>query len=98
MPCLFAMFAGFFPRLGTLFIWLARPVYFNAAWGGSWFWPLLGIIFLPFTTLMYVLMWTPNGLSSLDWFWLILAIFLDLSSYASAAYAQRDRIPGMARV
>ena len=25
MPCLFAMFAGIFPRLGTLFIWIARP-------------------------------------------------------------------------
>ncbi len=56
MPCLFAMFAGFFPRLGTLFIWIARPVMFNAAFGGSWLWPILGIIFLPFTTLMYVIL------------------------------------------
>jgi hypothetical protein len=96
MPCLFALFAGLFPRLGTLFIWLARPVYFNAAMGGSWFWPILGIIFLPFTTLMYVLLWSPGGLMGWDWFWLILAVLLDASSYMSAGYAERDRIPGLA--
>ena len=96
MHCLFALFAGLFPRLGTLFIWLARPVYFNAAMGGSWFWPILGIIFLPFTTLMYVLLWSPRGLMGWDWFWLILAVVLDASSYMSAGYAERDRIPGLA--
>lgn len=97
MPCLFALFAGAFPRLGTLFIWLARPAYFDAVWGGSWFWPILGIIFLPFTSLMYVLMWRPGGLMGWDWMWIILAVLLDLTSYAGAGYAQRDRIPGVAR-
>ena len=59
MGCLFAIFAGAFPRLATLFIWLARPQLFAAAFGGAWIWPLLGILFLPFTTLMYVLLYTP---------------------------------------
>ena len=98
MGCLFALFAGAFPRLGTLFIWLARPVYFNAAFGGSWFWPLLGIIFLPFTTLMYVLLWSPGiGLIGFDWFWLILAVVLDIGQIAGTGYANRDRVPGYAR-
>jgi len=98
MGCLFALFAGAFPRLGTLFIWLARPVYFNAAFGGSWFWPLLGIIFLPFTTLMYVLLWSPGiGLIGFDWFWLILAVLLDIGQIAGTGYANRDRMPGYAR-
>ncbi len=43
-----------------LLIWLARPVLFGAAFGGFFLWPILGIIFLPFTTLMYVLLWTPG--------------------------------------
>jgi hypothetical protein len=30
----------------------------NAAFDG-WIWPLLGIIFLPYTTIMYVLVWSP---------------------------------------
>jgi hypothetical protein len=97
MPCLFAIFGGLFPRLAVLFIWLARPSYFNAAFNDSWFWPILGIIFLPFTTLMYVLLWTPGiGLSSWDWFWLIVAAFLDLSSLFATINANRDKVPGMA--
>jgi hypothetical protein len=97
MGCLFAIFAGAFPRLGSLFIWLARPELFNAAFGGSWFWPILGIIFLPFSTLMYVLLWSPAGITGWDWMWLILAVFLDLTHYASAAYGGRDRLPGYAK-
>lgn len=91
MGCLLAIFGGMFPRLAVLFIWLARPVLFTAVFGGSWFWPLLGVIFLPFTTLMYVLLWGPGGLIGFDWFWLILAVILDLSSAAGSAYGNRDR-------
>lgn len=29
MPCLFALVAGMFPRLGTFIIWLARPAMFS---------------------------------------------------------------------
>jgi hypothetical protein len=95
MPCLFALFAGFFPRLATLFIWLARPNMFSAAFNGSWLWPILGIIFLPFTTLMYVILWSPGiGLTTYDWFWLIMAVVLDVMHWAQTGYANRNRIPG----
>jgi len=89
------MFAGFFPRLGTLFIWIARPVMFNAAFGGSWLWPILGIIFLPFTTLMYVILFTPGiGLTTWDWFWLVMAVVIDLMHWSSTVYSNRNQIPG----
>ena len=95
MPCLFALFAGFAPRLATLFMWIARPFMFNAAFGGSWFWPLLGIIFLPFTTLMYVfLVQGVGGIQGLDWLWLILAVLLDIATVAGAGVANRNRLPG----
>ena len=96
MGCLFAIFAGAFPRLATLFIWLARPTLFSQAFGGSWFWPLLGVIFLPFTTLMYVLLWSSTGLTGWDWFWLIIAAVLDISSIGATAYSNKERVPGMA--
>ena len=97
MGCLFAVFAGLFPRAATLLVWLARPQMFTAAFGGSWFLPLLGILILPFTTLMYVIVWTPGvGLVGWDWMWIVLAVFLDISHYASAGYANRDRIPNYA--
>ena len=95
MPCLFALFAGMFPRIADIFIWIARPTFFSRAFGGSWFWPLLGIIFLPFTTLMYILLWAPGvGLYGWDWFWIVLAVFLDLGHYGHTAYNNRDAIPG----
>ncbi len=95
MPCLFAMFAAFFPRLGTLFIWLARPNMVNAAFNGSWLWPILGIIFLPFTTLMYVILWsTGGGLTGPDWVWLIMAVVIDLMHWGQLAYNNRKGVPG----
>ncbi len=92
MGCLFAIFAGLFPRLAVLLIWLARPVLFSAAFGGFWLWPILGVIFLPFTTLMYVLLWTPGvGLIGSDWLWLLLAVLIDIGGFGSTGYANRDR-------
>ena len=91
--CLLAMFMGMFPRAGTLLIWLARPNLFSAAFGGSWFWPILGIIFLPFTTLMYVILWTNGtGIAGFDWFWLVLAVVLDIGHWTHTGYTNRDQI------
>jgi hypothetical protein len=95
MPCLFALVAGMFPRIGTFIFWLARPNMFSAAFNGSWLWPLLGIIFLPFTTLMYVILWTPAvGLSGWDVLWLVMAVFLDVSHWAHTGFTNRNQIPG----
>ena len=94
MGCLFAMFGAFFPRLAVLFIWIARPQYFTAAFGDMILWPLLGIIFLPFTTLIYVLLWSPAGLSGFDWVWLLLAFLIDIGGLASSGYANRERAGG----
>jgi hypothetical protein len=95
MPCLFALVAGMFPRIGTVIFWLARPTMFSAAFNGSWLWPILGIIFLPFTTLMYVILWSPGvGLSGWDIVWIVMAVFLDITHASSTAYQHRNQIPG----
>jgi hypothetical protein len=96
MGCLFVMVAAFFPRVADLIIWIARPTFFLNAFGGSWLWPVLGILFLPFTTLIYVLLWSPEGLLGWDWVWLGLAVLLDVSHWASSGYANRNRLPGYA--
>ena len=97
MACSIRDLRGDFPRLATLIIWMARPQLFSDAFGGSWFWPLLGIVFLPFTTLMYVLLWSPaTGVAGGDWFWLGLAVLLDLMHWggsASRGLQRPDRIP-----
>jgi hypothetical protein len=96
--CLFAMGAAFFPRLALLFVWLFTPLV-NRAFHYTFLWPLLGIIFLPFTTLMYVFVYNPAvGVTGWGWFWIVLGFLLDISNYASSSYANRDRVPGYNRM
>ena len=91
--CLFAMGAAFFPRLAVLFVWLFTPLV-NRAFTMV-IWPILGIIFLPFTTLMYVLVYNPLvGVTGWGWLWVFLGLVLDISSYSSSAYTNRNRMPG----
>jgi uncharacterized membrane protein len=72
---------------------------FSRAWrcsscGSPAQWPLLGIIFLPFATLIYLLLYTPGrGLSGWDWFWVVLAALLDIGHWGASA-TQRNQLPG----
>jgi hypothetical protein len=94
MGCLFAMFGGLFPRLALLILWIARPALVDAAFT-TFILPLLGIIFLPFTTLIYVIVYIPGvGLTGWGFFWVILALLLDLGHW-SAGYTQRNQVPGV---
>src|SRR5215217_1311375 len=94
MGCLFALLGGLFPRLALLVLWIARPALVGAAFN-TFLLPLLGIIFLPFATLIYVIVYTPGvGLVGFDLFWVILAVLLDIGHW-SAGYTQRDQIPGV---
>ncbi|HEX6125275.1 MAG TPA: hypothetical protein VFZ23_07860 [Pyrinomonadaceae bacterium] len=90
MGCLFVVLAGFFPRIALLILWVARPTLFGAAFANLLL-PILGIVFLPYTTLFFVVLWSPGGLSNLDWVWMVLALLLDLSSYGGSGYVNRDR-------
>ena len=94
MGCLLAVFAGMFPRFALIIFWIARPERMDATFT-TFLWPFLGIIFLPFTTLMYTILWTPGGLAGSDWLWVAIAVLLDLSHYASSAYMNRDRMQRM---
>ena len=69
MPCLFAILAVSFPRVGLLCLWLFTPLV-NAAFNNNWLWPLLGLVFLPFTTLMFALVVGPLGPTNF-WGWLM---------------------------
>jgi len=82
-----------FSRIMLLCVWLARPAMMNAAFS-TFIIPCLGFLFLPFTTLMYVILIQGVGaIQGLDWLWLILAVVLDIASVAGAGVANRDRIP-----
>jgi hypothetical protein len=92
MGCLFALMAGIFPRLALFIVWVARPAMVDAAFD-TWIWPLLGFLFLPFATLMYVILWRTGGLAGLDWFWIVLAALADIAHWG-ASWTQRRQAPG----
>ena len=89
--CLFAMGAAAFPRLALLFVWIFTNLV-NLAFHNTFIWPLLGIIFLPFTTLFYVFAYNPAlGLTGWGWLFVIIGFVIDISSYGSSAYTNRSR-------
>ena len=94
MGCLFAMFSGLLSRLALFVLWIARPALVGAAFN-TFLIPLLGITFLPFATLIYVLFYTLGiGLTGWEWLWVILAGLLDIGHWG-ASYTQRNQIPGV---
>ncbi|MFN2184861.1 MAG: hypothetical protein ACK2UU_12760 [Anaerolineae bacterium] len=78
------------PRLAILVWWIFSPLYITSIFQ-TWIWPILGWIFLPWTTLMYMSI-APGGIIGFDWILLGLGIFADMASYFGG-YAERQRIP-----
>jgi hypothetical protein len=78
------------PRIAALVWWLFWPAKWTLAFGGSILWPILGIIFAPWTLLMYVIVFPVAGFW--NWLFLILAILADVSSYVGGGVGNRDRI------
>ena len=77
------------PRLAFLLWWLFEPLRMEATFD-TFIWPLVGVIFAPWTTIMYVLVF-PAGITGFDWLWLALAAFLDIASYGGGEYSRRQR-------
>jgi hypothetical protein len=89
MGCLLAIFAGFFPRIALVCLWIFTNDVDRAY--DSFIVPLLGLIFLPLTTLVYAVAWSPvGGVEGIEWLWVGLALVLDLSAYGGGARARRD--------
>ena len=78
------------PRAAIVLWWIAQPLRWQTTFT-SFMWPLLGLIFLPWVTLMYVLV-APGGVVGFDWLWLVLALMVDLGSYGGGAYSRRGRV------
>ena len=84
MPCLIALIAVLSPRLAVILLWLFTN-YVDRAFAG-WFLPLLGVIFLPWTTLFYILVdIAPGPIHVAGWIVIGLGVVLDLSAHAQAA-------------
>jgi len=95
MCCLFTVLVFLGPRFGNVLWWLIQPARWNAAFS-SVLWPILGIIFMPWTTLMYVSV-APGGVNGLwEWLFLILAVIIDIGAYTGGGFGNRNKIRGTA--
>lgn len=77
--CLFAIVLAGAPRFAFIMWWLFQPVRVNATFD-TIFWPLLGVLFAPWTTLAWVAVF-PGGISGFDWLWLAIAAAIDIGTY-----------------
>jgi len=89
--CCFVLVLGFLgPRLAFLFLWLFDTARITLAFGGSFWWPLLGLLFLPWTALAWVAAYAPTGgVTGIGWVVVAFGFLLDIASYSSRAAQSR---------
>ena len=93
MCCMLTTLVLLGPRLAILVWWLVNPGRFALAFGGTYIWTILGVIFLPWTLLAYMLIF-PAGIVGLDWLVLGLGILADIASYSGSGWGNRERLQG----
>lgn len=87
--CLFALLLAGAPRVALVFWWLFDTRYVNAAFTNLLF-AILGLLFLPWTTLMWVFVYS-GGISMLDWVLLGIAFLIDMGTYFGSGREGRRR-------
>jgi hypothetical protein len=90
MCCLFLAVGLLGPRFAFLGVWLfSSPNRVNLAFDG-WLLPTLGLLFLPWTALAYVLCYAPvGGVSAVGWLFVALGFVADIATYSSRAAQKR---------
>ena len=89
MGCLVVVLAALSPRLALALVWLFTNLV-DRAFDGALV-PVLGFVFLPLTTLFYVLAWSPvGGVTGVGWLFVAIGVMFDLGAYGAAA-RQRSR-------
>jgi CDP-diglyceride synthetase len=84
MGCLLALVAAISPRVALVLVWIFTNLVDRAFEG--FLLPLLGLLLLPFTTLIYVLAYQPLvGITGWGWFFVFLGLVFDLASYGGGA-------------
>ena len=88
MPCLIALATLMMPRLTMFIIWLFTN-WFTQAYN-TVIWPLLGFLFMPYTTLAYMGAMLNNG-HSVSGMWLIIVIIAVITDMGLHAKARQQK-------
>jgi hypothetical protein len=85
VPCLALLLALISPRLALVVMAVFSNVLSRAF--DSWLLPLLGFFVLPWTTLVYAIMWDvgTHAVTGIEWFFVGLAFLGDLGAYGGTA-------------
>ena len=85
--CLVVLLSFISARLALLAVWIFSDLVTRAF--SSFIVPLLGLIFLPWTTLFYVLVYSPvTHVSGFGWLLVIFGFIMDVSSYGGGGWAR----------
>jgi hypothetical protein len=85
------------PRAAILVWWLLQPLRWQAAFHHVLLWPVLGFLFLPWTTLAYVVAAPAGSLNgSAAWALVVIGFVVDLVGYTGGGYGNRGRARGWA--
>jgi hypothetical protein len=88
--CLVAALLAIGPRFALFLTWIFTNLVDRAFSG--FLLPLIGLIFLPWTTLFYVFAYAPvDGVTGIGWLFVALGFFFDISAYAGGGRAQKQR-------
>ena len=89
--CLVALAAVVSPRFAIFLLWLFDRDRMSAAFDSFWV-PLIGFFFLPWTTLAWAVAYAPvDGVTGFGWFLVIFAFVVDVMTHVGSAYARRER-------
>jgi hypothetical protein len=101
MCCIATIALVFTSRIALFLWWLTdRPLFATAFQNWSqptglmipvWIWPLVGGIFVPWTTLVYLFLF-PGGIVGYEWIILGVAFLVDIAGHGGT-YRHRNRIP-----
>jgi hypothetical protein len=79
--CFVVLLGSAFPRLALIITWIFTNRV-DIAFKGDFWLPLLGLIFLPYTTFFYVLAYAPvREVTGIGWFFVAMGFLLDLASW-----------------
>ena len=96
MGCLLLLLVAASPRLGMVLYWIFRPGVVDAAFSTALL-PVLGIVFLPLTTLVYTLCYTPGTwVAGAEWVLVGLAALFDIGHVLLGA-GRRGDLPQQVR-
>ena len=100
MCCLVTALLLLGPRIALVIWWFMDPARFNLAFNTKawplqlpipyWVWPLIGGIFVPWTTLAYLYVF-PGGIVGVEWLLLGIGFLIDIGSLFGG-YRNRGRV------